>query len=158
MSNDVYGFVRTLPERQIAVEALQSLTNLGVRPIPASQVFGFAAEHAPKKGDVCFLITDGPKSMNATYLVDGVDYAPRNRLTLPAKSVERLALLAEFVQRCVGHPAVELLAIAVTDSSYVEDVVQLTASAFEEQLVRDVDDTGPPDRIYLVRDASADSG
>ena len=158
MSNDIYGYVRPVAGLVVGIDKICSVTTLGIKPITSDDLYGFGSEFASKESDTCFVVTDGPRKTSASYLVDGIDYVNGSPISLPVRSADRLALLADFVTGCFNEVGVGLVALAVTDSSYVEDVLHVSVEGFGAQLLSDVTDRGPPDRLYLISEDSSVEG
>jgi hypothetical protein len=154
MSNSVYGYFYTDSTEKVA-EFLRTENRhlrLGIFQIHPSELYNYPAHLLPEQSEklYCFIIGDNPESRNATYLVDGYDYAPIADIALPLKSGDRIGLLAELLHCLMTLTCDGRLYVAITDCDQIERTKNVRSRDIKEVLLNDIGTEGPPDILYCI--------
>ena len=155
MSNEAYGYLEFSNYRphEKLIESFQRATGLGLTSIPVSELHNFPENLLPKNQNhaFCFIIGDRPGSLNATYLMDYLDYAPEAKIDLPKQGRERVNLLVKALTFLTEEAKPEGFLIALTDSSQIEEIKTVDISELFEIITGDFEeDSGPPNCLYHV--------
>lgn len=153
MSNEVYGFIDFISPPNTPQEIcseIVSRTGLGCFEISDSELYGFPPSTCPSRTSFVFLITDNPNSKNATYLVDYLDYSDEARIGMPLRGKDRIKMLVRVIDLLFEMHSILRVAIAITDSSQIEEIKEVKHQSMYDVLVSDCEKLAPPSILYLV--------
>jgi hypothetical protein len=156
MSNDILGAVFTAREHERLGAHLDELSKrfaLGLFTADksdASRTLGGFVTELWSPSVTAIRITDGPRKQNATYLIDGLDYAPESNIELPIKSIDRLQLLNRLVMAIFELSAAVRLDLALMDSSQLDEIREVPLNEFSAVLTADMLKFAPPDTLYRI--------
>lgn len=152
MSNEVYGYCNYTKEVDLSniAKMIESHTGIGVVPIPINQLFNFPLHMLPQNEVYIFsfCLGDFPGKVNATYLIDYLNYAPEAKIGLPLNGAERLALLASCIRTIINLLGANNFKIALTDSSQIEEIKSVSVSDFLPLIITDSNECAPPNCLY----------
>lgn len=152
MSNEIYGFA-DLPEGAVLptlLDALGTLTPLGVFSVPEDHLIGFPSDLRPSVNSFIFMVGDSKESMNAEYVLDYQDYDPNSDIRLPINAAERLSLLAKIFSFLIDDINSSRIAVCLTECNQVDSIKHLNASQMLQVLKEDCSRESPPCIIYVV--------
>jgi hypothetical protein len=154
MSNEVYGYFEgsEISDMDGLFASLEEKSGIGVKPIPASELYNFPERFVPSDRDncICFIVGDKPGKTNTTYLTDYVDYAPDADIDFPCEGKARLKLLINFLVTMIKETKTTRFVVAITDSSQIENLKTVNIAQLESAIVSDFEECAPPDCLYDV--------
>jgi hypothetical protein len=161
MSNDILGAISTARGHDPLkphLERLSKRTILGLFTVEksiASRTLGGFVTDLWSPSVTAIRVTDGPQRHNATYLIDGMEYAPESSIGLPIRSSERLQLLSELVIAIFELNEVIRVDLALMDSSQLDEMREVKFDEFPDVLIADMRKFAPPDTLYRITRPSA---
>lgn len=158
MTNHIYGFVQPREQAEssqllLSLSEIDSQTMLGFFIENLSDLYGFPEaikQDAKDTNSVVFYIGDNKERKEATYLIDGLDYAPEARITLPKKSNDRIELLVSFILRIAHVETVKRVFVAMTENNEIDSVIKVNWENFHNLLLGDCKVAGPPNILYII--------
>lgn len=155
MSNTIPGFAEFAQQPDISqqelVSRLENSSGLGVSLMDPSELYNFPDSHLPSESALVFLISDYPRSKNATYLIDGLDFAPEADIDLPLRSRERLELILLLIESLFENYDVSRLCIAFSDMGQIEAVIKTRQADLRKTILEDCESNiMPPCSIYDI--------
>ena len=153
MSNDVLGFVEFLetPNDEV-ITCVEKDSILGIQLVERSELTTFFPEeiHPTEDRSSCFMVSDSKSSKNASYLIDGIDYAEDTEIKLPIRSKDRLELLVRDILKIYHSSSIVKMAVSLTECSQVESTVECHPDNLFEKICIDMEEASPPDIIYVL--------
>lgn len=154
MSNAIYGFVEFIKPQQIKhqelVSKLENEFGLGVSIIRSEELYNFPETYMPGKDAFIFSLSDRPGSHNATYLVDGLDYAPEADFGLPNQSVDRLNILLDFIDSLFGKYGASRVCLAINECAQIDGIVKINRDDLRKKLMSEFEIFAPPDTLLDI--------
>ncbi|WP_437523545.1 hypothetical protein WME79_34305 [Sorangium sp. So ce726] len=160
MSNDILGAVATVGGCDIFeahLAAVSKRTPLGLFTVEKStlrRTIGKFVTDLSAPSVTAIRVTDGPAKHNASYLIDGLDYAPESKLGLPVRSTDRLQLLMALANAIFELRDVVRLDLALMDSSQLDQLREIGLDDFPAVLIADTQHFSPPDTLYRITRSS----
>lgn len=160
MSNRAYGYITGKIDsyglflilegavNQLSV-GVRPISNLGVRPITNSELFGVPDKFITQKNGCCFELTAGTDKYTADRLLDPSDWSPFVDIPVSWKVDERIQVLGMWLELLASAYEVNELAIAITDHK-VNKVRGATGVEIRELIAVDCKEGIPPDTLYIV--------
>lgn len=153
MSNDVYGYM--LPDKSIdykfELEDYVKACSINIRKIEKSELFNYPLNLMPHTGAFIFDISDGPNSMNASYLIDYDEYAPDTDIGFPADPKERLNILINTLVDMIKITNASKMVVSMTECNQIETIKKIKFSEMREVIHADFEAyQAPPDTLYEI--------
>lgn len=99
MSNNVYGYLQPDDETSLDCRSLEDYiahNSLNIRVIKKDELINYPVEYYPEDEFFIFDIADNKDSVNATYLIDYLEYDPVSAdIGFPPDPKERLNILLD---------------------------------------------------------------
>ena len=153
MSNDVYGYI--LPDINIdyklKLDDYIKVCSINIRKIEKRELFNYPINLIPNMEAFIFDISDGPNSINATYLIDYDQYAPDTDIGFPADPKERLDILINTLVDMIKITNASKMVVSMTECNQIETIKKISFSEMREVIHADFEAyQAPPDTLYEI--------
>ncbi|MEQ4925512.1 hypothetical protein [Proteus hauseri] len=155
MSNNVYGYLQPEIGTTINFKALKKYMEdnyLNINEITKMELFNYPDEYLP--GDECFIfdIADGKNSINATYLIDYLEYDPETAdIGFPPDPKERLNILLDTLSEMINISNAKKMVVSLNECEQIETIKKIKLSELYEVIHADFEEyQAPPDTLYEI--------
>ncbi|EPF5869550.1 hypothetical protein ACWQEN_002426 [Morganella morganii] len=155
MSNNIYGYLQPEIGSSIDFNALGKYVadnSLNIRVITKKELFNYPVEYLP--GDGCFIfdISDGKNSINATYLIDYLEYDPETAdIGFPSDPKERLNILLDTLFEMVKISSAKKMVVSLNECEQIETIKKIQLSDLYKVIHSDFEKyQAPPDTLYEI--------
>ncbi|GKX57434.1 hypothetical protein SOASR030_35460 [Leminorella grimontii] len=154
MSNDVYGYLEPtlgMNEAALLKEYIKN-SSLNIQSITEKELFNYPSEFIPTKELFIFDIADGPNSINATYLIDYLEYDPEScDIGFPSDPKKRLNILLDTLVDMIKITNAKKMVVAMTDCNQIETIKKINLSELYDVIHADFEKyRAPPDTLYEI--------
>ena len=153
MSNDVYGYILPDPntDYKLTLERYLQTCSLNIRQIEQSELFDYPTYLIPHTESFIFDISDGPNSINATYLIDYDQYAPDTDIGFPADPKARLDILINTLIDMIKITNTSKMVVSMTECNQIETIRRIKFSDMRKVIHADFKAyQGPPNTLYEI--------
>lgn len=155
MSNDVYGYLLPDPkiDYKLKFEHYIKACSLNIRKIEKRELFNYPTCLMPQTETDSFIfdISDGPNSINATYLIDYDEYAPDSDIGFPPDPKERLDILINTLIDMIKITNASKMVVSMTECNQIETIKKINFSEMRDVIHADFEMyQAPPDTLYEI--------
>ncbi|ENG4187405.1 hypothetical protein ABN306_21665 [Providencia huaxiensis] len=155
MSNNVYGYLQPEIGTTIDFNLLEKYmadTPLNIRVITKMELFNYPAEYLPEDGCFIFDIADGKNSINATYLIDYLEYDPETAdIGFPPDPKERLNILLDTLSEMIKISNAKKMVVSLNECEQIETIKKIRVFELYDVIHADFEEyQAPPDTLYEI--------
>ncbi|OHT22747.1 hypothetical protein [Providencia stuartii] len=155
MSNNVYGYLQPEIGTTIDFNLLEKYmvdNSLNIRVITRKELFNYPDEYLPEDGCFIFDIADGENSINATYLIDYLEYDPKTAdIGFPPDPKERLNILLDTLSEMIKTSNAKKMVVSLNECEQIETIKKIRVSELYEVIHADFEEyQAPPDTLYEI--------
>lgn len=154
MSNNVYGYLQPeIESKNFNLLKKYIVSNsLNIRMITKGELFNYPDEYLPEDGCFIFDIADGDNSINATYLIDYLEYDPETAdIGFPSGPKERLNILLDTIVEMIKISHAKKMVVALNECEQIETIKKIQLSKLYEVIHADFEEfQGPPNTLYEI--------
>ncbi|ENN8378965.1 hypothetical protein ACAX46_004437 [Providencia rettgeri] len=155
MSNNVYGYLQPKIGTAIDFNLLEkyvSDNSLNIRLITKKELFNFPEEYLPEDGCFIFDIADGKNSVNATYLIDYLEYDPETSdIGFPPDPKKRLNILLDTMSEMIRISNAKKMVVSLNECEQIETIKKIEFSDLYDVIHADFEEyQAPPDTLYEI--------
>lgn len=123
-----------------------------IREIDRKGLINYPEEYMPQEGCFVFDVSDGPNSVNPTYLIDYYEYDPiDSEIGLPTDPKERLNVLLNVLVGMVRATESKKMVVAINECEQIEHVKTMRLSECCAVIRSDFEKyQAPPDTLYQI--------
>lgn len=125
---------------------------VNIRSTDKEGLINFPDEYMPQGDCFVFDISDGPNSINATYLIDYYEYDPEGSdIGFPANPKERLDVLLSVLVDMVRTTKSKKMIVAINECEQIEHIKTMRLSECCAVIRSDFEKyQAPPDTLYEI--------
>ncbi|HHE6471086.1 TPA: hypothetical protein ACPFI9_003757 [Providencia rettgeri] len=155
MSNNVYGYLQPEIGTTIDFNLLEKYmadTPLNIRVITKMELFNYPDEYLPEDGCFIFDIADGKNSINATYLIDYLEYDPETAdIGFPSDPKERLNILLDTLSEMIKISNAKKMVVSLNECEQIETIKKIRVFELYDVIHADFEEyQAPPDTLYEI--------